>query len=59
MHRKLGFGLGAFILVAAFTWVVFDNLALGLLFGLLAGGAAGKSVRPPEAARGQEESGAA
>ena len=51
MQKKLGFGVGAFALVAAFVWIVFDNLALGLVFGLLAGAGAGagagKAVRPP------------
>jgi hypothetical protein len=51
MQKKLGFGLGAFVLVAAFVWLVFDNLALGLLFGLVAGGAAGKAVSSSESAR--------
>jgi hypothetical protein len=45
MQKKVGFALGAFVAVAAFVWIVFDNLALGLLFGLFAGGAAGKGVR--------------
>ncbi|MBU2168168.1 MAG: hypothetical protein KKF88_10050 [Alphaproteobacteria bacterium] len=51
MQKRLGFGVGAFVLVAAFVWIVFDNLALGLVFGLLAGAGAGagagKAVRPP------------
>ena len=51
MQKKVGFGVGAFLLVATFVWIVFDNLALGLIFGLLAGAGAGagagKSVRPP------------
>ena len=36
MQKKIGSGVGAFILVAAFVWIVFDNLALGLIFGLMA-----------------------
>lgn len=40
MQKKAGFGFGAFVLVAGFVWIVFDNLALGLIFGLFAGGAA-------------------
>lgn len=47
MQRKAGFAFGAFLLVAAFVWIVFDNLALGLLLGLFAAGAAGKTVRAP------------
>jgi len=51
MQKRLGFGVGAFVLVAAFVWIVFDNLALGLIFGLLAGAGAGagagKAVSPP------------
>jgi MFS superfamily sulfate permease-like transporter len=37
-------GFGAFILVAAFVWIVFDNLALGLIVGLMAAAAASKAV---------------
>ncbi|GAA4007855.1 hypothetical protein [Sphingomonas humi] len=37
MQKKAGFGLGAFLLVAGFIWIVFDNLALGLIFGLFVG----------------------
>ena len=37
MQKKTGFGIGAFLLVAGFVWIVFDNLALGLIFGVLAG----------------------
>lgn len=48
MQKKAGFAFGAFMLVAAFIWIVFDNLALGLLFGLFAGGAAGKTATPSE-----------
>ncbi len=44
MQKKVGSGVGAFILVAAFVWIVFDNLALGLIFGLMAALAAGKAV---------------
>jgi hypothetical protein len=39
-QQQAGFGIGAFLLVAGFVWLVFDNLALGLIFGLFAGGAA-------------------
>lgn len=35
----------AFILVCLFVWLVFDNLALGLIGGLLASGAAAKASR--------------
>lgn len=45
MQKKLGFGLGTLMLVAAFFWIVFDNLALGLIFGLIAGGTAAKAVQ--------------
>ncbi len=47
MQKKVGFALGAFVLVTAFFWIVLDNLALGLLFGLFAAGATGKTVRAP------------
>ena len=40
MEKKAGFGVVAFLLVAGFFWIVFDNLALGLIFGLIAGGTA-------------------
>ena len=35
-HGKTNFA--TFIVVFLFVWLVFDNLALGLLFGLVAGG---------------------
>jgi len=54
MQKRLGFGVGAFVLVAAFVWIVFDNIALGLVFGLLAGAGAGagsgKAVKSPPSA---------
>ncbi|GLR46847.1 hypothetical protein [Sphingomonas astaxanthinifaciens] len=40
MDKKAGFGVGAFLLVAGFFWLVFHNLALGIVFGLIAGGTA-------------------
>lgn len=40
MEKKAAFGFGAFLLVAGFVWIVFDDLALGLIFGLIAGGTA-------------------
>jgi hypothetical protein len=67
MQKRLGFGVGAFVLVAAFVWIVFDNLALGLVFGLLAGAGAGagaragagKAVSPPSAANDGDPPGGA
>ena len=65
MQKRLGFGVGAFVLVAAFVWIVFDNLALGLAFGLLAGAGAGagaglgKPVSPPPPANDGDPSGGA
>lgn len=67
MQKKMGFGVGAFVLVAAFVWIVFDNLALGLVFGLLAGAGAGaragtgagKAVRPPPPANDGDPPGGA
>jgi hypothetical protein len=49
MQRKMGSAFGAFLIVAGFVWLVFDNLALGLIFGLFAAAAAGKAVNssPP------------
>nr|GGH93177.1 hypothetical protein GCM10011355_04400 [Aquisalinus luteolus] len=35
-HRV--FSVGAFLLVTLFVWLIFDNLALGILFGLMAAG---------------------
>lgn len=40
MEKKARFGIGAFLLVSGFFWIVFDNLALGLIFGFIAGGTA-------------------
>jgi len=38
--RRGAFNVGAFLIVFGFVWLVFDNMALGLLFGLVfAGGA--------------------
>ena len=47
------------MLVAAFVWIVFDNLALGLIFGLIAGAGAGKVVRSPPSANDRDQSGSA
>jgi hypothetical protein len=44
MQKKVGSGLGALIVVTGFVWIVFDNLALGLIFGLMVAAAAGKAV---------------
>ncbi|MCI5043284.1 MAG: hypothetical protein MRY72_01185 [Aquisalinus sp.] len=35
---KAAFNLGAFLLAFLFVWIVFDNMALGLLVGLIAAG---------------------
>ncbi len=50
---KAAFNLGAFLLAFLFVWIVFDNMALGLLVGLIAAGgshaaqtAAGKNADP-------------
>jgi hypothetical protein len=38
--RRGGINLGTFVVVLSFIWLVFDNLALALLFALIfAGGA--------------------
>ncbi|NNU17669.1 hypothetical protein HK107_15160 [Parvularcula sp. ZS-1/3] len=34
----IGLDLGAFLIAFVFVWVVFDNLALGLLAGVIFGG---------------------
>lgn len=41
MAKKSGFAFGAFVLVVAFVWIVFDNLAMGLIFGFIAAGTLG------------------
>jgi F0F1-type ATP synthase membrane subunit a len=46
MRNKIGAGGGALIVVTVFVWIVFDNLALGLIFGLMAAAAATKAVSP-------------
>ena len=38
--KRAGFSLGAFVIVFGFVWIVFDNIALALLFALLFGGGA-------------------
>lgn len=43
--RRAGISLGAFLLVFAFVWIVFDNLALALVFALIFGGGAAASQR--------------
>lgn len=40
MEKKVGFSVGAFLLTLAFFWIVFDNVALGLIFGFFAVGIA-------------------
>ncbi|MCA3255676.1 MAG: hypothetical protein INF91_08685 [Alphaproteobacteria bacterium] len=37
MDKAKGFAGGAALLVGGFVWIVFDNLALGILAGLVAG----------------------
>jgi hypothetical protein len=59
MQKRIGFGVGTFVLVAAFVWIVFDNLALGLIFGLIAGAGTGKAVRSPPSANHRDQSGGA
>jgi hypothetical protein len=48
MQNKAGFGVGAFLLVAGFVWIVFDSFALGLIFGLIAGGTAASRAQARE-----------
>ena len=43
MAKKSGFAVGAFVFVVAFVWIVFDNLALGLIFGFIAAGTVGSA----------------
>ncbi|MEO1405036.1 MAG: hypothetical protein AAFV54_00915 [Pseudomonadota bacterium] len=35
---KMSFNLVAFLVVFGFIWLVFDNMALGLIFGLIFAG---------------------
>ena len=49
---RAAFNAGAFLLVFAFVWLVFDNLALGLVFGLMAAG--GSEVAQRTATRKQD-----
>lgn len=49
MQKKAGFGVGAFLLVGGFCWLVFDNLALGLIFGFFAGCVAATRAREKDA----------
>lgn len=37
-QSKMSFNLVTFLVVMGFIWLVFDNLALGLIFGLLFAG---------------------
>lgn len=57
MQKKAsGFAVGTFLIVTAFVWLVFHNLALGIVFGLIAGGTSGaiakdnleSDQRPPQ-----------
>lgn len=50
MAKKSGFAFGAFVLVVAFVWIVFENLALGLIFGFIAGGTVGSLTPSPSPA---------
>lgn len=49
MEKKAGFGVGAFLLVMGFVWIVFDSFALGLIFGLFAGLAAATRANEKDA----------
>ena len=51
MQREAGFGVGGFLLVAGFCWLVFDNLALGLIFGFFAGCVVATRARERDAKR--------
>lgn len=50
MAKKSGFANGAFLLVVAFVWIVFDTPALGLIFGFIAAGTVGsaRESSPPD-----------
>ena len=50
--RRAGINIGTFIVVAAFVWIVFDNLALALLFGL-AFAAGGEVVQRSQTGKGE------
>jgi hypothetical protein len=50
MAKKSGFAFGAFVLVVAFVWLVFDNFALGLIFGFIAAGTVGSATASSPAA---------
>lgn len=43
--RRGGVNLGTFIVVLGFVWLVFDNLALALLFALVFAGSAEAAQR--------------
>ncbi len=49
--KRAGFSVGAFVLVFTFVWIVFDNMALALLFALVFGGGA----QAAQAARGTQK----
>ncbi len=60
--KRAGINLGAFLLVFVFVWVIFDNLALALIFALIfAGGgeaaqrAASKNTKKDEAEAPDED----
>jgi hypothetical protein len=38
--KRAGFSVGTFVLAFGFVWIVFDNIALALLFGLALGAGA-------------------
>ncbi|MEI6419922.1 MAG: hypothetical protein WCO82_12705 [Sphingomonadales bacterium] len=42
MTGKQGMGAGSGLLIGLFVWIIFHNLALGILAGLVFGGGAAK-----------------
>ena len=55
--KRAGINLGAFLVVLAFVWIVFDNLALALLFALIFAGGGEAVQRATKSKKSKDDEG--
>ncbi len=54
--KRAGINLGAFLIPFLFVWLIFDNMALGLLVGLLFAGGGEAAQRAADKSKDGEKS---
>ncbi len=54
--KRAGINLGAFLIAFLFVWLIFDNMALGLLVGLLFAGGGEAAQRAADKSKDGEKS---